>query len=1023
MLEFRLPRRWSIGLGLCIPLALAVGLLLLCFYLSATAPRVLADHARQSLSPDAVGEGRSVFTRDDGLADNSVTALLGDDRSLWVGTLAGLSRYTVRGRNAGLVWQTFTQEDGMAADAVSDLWGDESGGLWVAHPDQQISFFDGSSWTTYKNLTETLSQAYKQIVDTRATGPLWAVEEAGRVWTLGEGTVGYYVGAVWRPYGQDTGIPRGRLIAVWTGNGAWVASETGQVANFDGATWTTFGNIFDAVQRQYEAIAAAGPAVGPLWVVDQEGAVWVRNAFNQGNPRPDVRRFAEGRWTNFSTGDGMANGFVAELRLDELGRIWARHVADADGQGGGLSLYTADPSTQGTGSWTAISPAFSGNVTDFWPEGADGVWIASFDQRETGGAPVGGLTFVDLNTWWRTSLQALGGAIASDAWLDENDELWLGLSSDPRRGLAGGLWRYRPPRGATPARWTPVTGLLDNDVRDLWGDGLGNLWVATAGGANRITLRNRRLVSYTQPLRPDRVMGDAAGNVWAVAFGDEGGVWGWNGSTWAIHTVSEGLSGGPYTDMHVSADGAVYLAGARGLDMWEGDAWETFAALPGRHVKRIWQDDVGELWLSSEITPGRPFNLSLNQGSSWETVLTENDSRRMGPEPLALLRDDRGRAWVGAPLGLFIYEPSGDAGWRGLGPAEGFPAGPVPALYEDGSGTIWVANGEQVYRSEHLPCESGRDPLAPPTALIGAGSRAPAGVCWDWRVFEPQVGVVNLITGGPEGSVLFAGEAGVALFNPTAPELRLEGVVNLISGEQNDGSEAIVLTLGRNAIRIDLMAIAPTLNTRQISYRYRLEGIDQDWRLAPARSLGGKQAAITYAGLPGGTYTFTVAARTDALQASPEISLTLLVVSRPPRLSVDRATVAGRPAEQSGALRAFVGQPVGFQLSGGDDQTQPLTYRYRVEGLSDGWTTTTRSEISFTLSAAGTYTFVAMALDEQGQASEPVGSQISVSARESVQDSGRLPPQLLSIGLSLLAVFFIGSAIMLRIRRRRGESL
>jgi hypothetical protein len=395
----------------------------------------------------------------------------------------------------------------------------------------------------------------------------------------------------------------------------------------------------------------------------------------------------------------------------------------------------------------------------------------------------------------------------------------------------------------------------------------------------------------------------------------------------------------------------------------------------------------------------------------------------MGPEPLALVRDNRGRAWLGAALGLFIYEPSGDAGWRGLGPVEGLPAGPVPALYKDASGTIWVAIGERVYRTEYLPCESDRDPLAPPATIIGAGSPAPAGVCWDWRVIEPQVGVVNLISGGPEGSVLIAGGAGVALFNPAPPDLRLEGVVNLITGETSDGSEAIVLTLGRNAIRIDLVAIAPTLNTRQISYRYRMEGVDRDWRLAPARSLGGKQAAITYAGLPGGTYTFTVAARTDALEASPEISFTLFVLSRPPRLSVERATVAGRPAEQSGVLRAFVGQPLLFQLSGGDDQTQPLTYRYRIEGLSDGWTTTTRSEISFTLSAAGTYTFVAMALDEQGQASEPVGSQIDVKARGNVQDSSRLPPEVLAAGLSLLAVFFIGSAILLRARRRRRESL
>lgn len=1012
---FRLPRRWPTRLGLCAAPALAVGLVLLFLYLSATTPLALASSAEDSLVPDSDTSGLTVFTRQDGLAANGVTALLHDDTVLWVGTIAGLSRYTLRGHDAGLAWQTFSQDDGMASDAITDLWSDDTGALWIAHPDGQISFFDGDAWTTYDSVTQTLRQAYRHIVDAQAAGPWWAIEEGGRVWTLSEGTVGYYVGAVWRPYGEDAGIPRGKLVAVWTGDGAWVASETGQIGYFDGANWTTFRSVFDAVQSQYETITASGSTAGPLWVVDQEGAVWVRNAFNQRNPRPDVRRFADGRWTNFGSGDGMADGFVAELRLDRLGRVWARHVADVNGQGGGLSLYSGEPSDQraGASSWTAIAPAFSGNVTDFWPDGTDGVWIGSFFQPETGGVPVGGLTYVALNAWERFSLEALDGATVSDTWVDENDTLWLSLSSDARRGLGGGLWRYHPAQGIRLARWTQVTGLLDDDVRDLWGDNQGNLWLATAGGVNRITLKNRKLFSYTQSMRPDRIAGDAEGNVWAVGLGEQGGVWGWDGTAWADYAVGEGLSGGVYADMRVSADGWVYLAGDRGLDTWDGDTWDTFSALPGRHVRRIWQDSAGDLWLSSEITPGRPFNLSLNRGTTWETVLNESGSRGMGSEPLALLRDNQGWTWLGAPLGLFVYEPDGDARWRGLGPVEGLAPGPVPALYKDADGTVWAGVGEQVYRADHVPCGFGR---------AQSSTQAPAGGCWDWHRFEPQVGAVSQITAGPEGSVLFAGDAGIALYRPNRPDLRLEGVVNLISGEVSDGREPVVLTTGRNAMRVDLVAVAPTLTARQISYRYRLEGADEDWRFAPARSLGGKQASIVYAGLPGGVYTFSVAARTDALDYGPEISLAVYVLSRSPELVLDTATVAGRPAEQPGALRSYVGQPVQFRLSSIDDQLEPLTLRYRIEGLGDNWTETIDSEISFTLSAAGTYTLVAMAVDDEGQSSPPIGSQIVVSERKKAEDSTGLSVETIAAGMGVLAALFICTAVVLIIRRRRRES-
>jgi hypothetical protein len=294
-------------------------------------------------------------------------------------------------------------------------------------------------------------------------------------------------------------------------------------------------------------------------------------------------------------------------------------------------------------------------------------------------------------------------------------------------------------------------------------------------------------------------------------------------------------------------------------------------------------------------------------------------------------------------------------------------------------------------------------------------------MCWQWRRFDPQVGVVSHISTGPGGSILFAGDTGVAVYQRIQPELRLEGVVDLISGEVSDGSEPVVLTVDRNAIRVDLAVIAPTLTARQISYRYRLEGADQDWRLMPALALGGKQASISYAGLPGGVYTFTVAAATYALDFSPEISFALYVLSRPPELYLDTATVAGQVAQQTGLLQSYVGESIQMQLSGADDQLEPLTYRYRIEGRGSGWTETTESTISFTVSAAGTYTFVALALDDEGQSSLPVGAQILVSERETEQGPRRLPVETIAAVMGVLAVAFIGSAVVLMVRRQRRE--
>ena len=132
MRVLRLPRKWTIWFGLGTAPALAVCLLLLCLSTSSSASVAMAEYSIQT-SPVADGpDGQTIFTRDDGLVDNTVTALLREDRVLWVFTAAGLSRYTFRGRDAGLSWKTFNQNDGMAADAVDELWRDYAGRLWAA---------------------------------------------------------------------------------------------------------------------------------------------------------------------------------------------------------------------------------------------------------------------------------------------------------------------------------------------------------------------------------------------------------------------------------------------------------------------------------------------------------------------------------------------------------------------------------------------------------------------------------------------------------------------------------------------------------------------------------------------------------------------------------------------------------------------------------------------------------------------------------------------------------------------------
>jgi len=74
------------------------------------------------------------------------------------------------------------------------------------------------------------------------------------------------------------------------------------------------------------------------------------------------------------------------------------------------------------------------------------------------------------------------------------------------------------------------------------------------------------------------------------------------------------------------------------------------------------------------------------------------------------------------------------------------------------------------------------------------------------------------------------------------------------------------------------------------------------------------------------------------------------------------------------------------------------------------------------LSAVGTYTFVAKAVDGEGQSSTWVGSQIVVNAKEQAGRSSSLPVESIAVGLGLLSVLLIAMALLLIARRKRRES-
>jgi len=80
------------------------------------------------------------FGVEQGLSQSQVQTLIqDDDGNLWIGTMAGLSRYN------GREFKTFSKDDGLAEDWVTSTLKDKFGNIWYGHWGGGITIYNFST--------------------------------------------------------------------------------------------------------------------------------------------------------------------------------------------------------------------------------------------------------------------------------------------------------------------------------------------------------------------------------------------------------------------------------------------------------------------------------------------------------------------------------------------------------------------------------------------------------------------------------------------------------------------------------------------------------------------------------------------------------------------------------------------------------------------------------------------------------------------------------------------------------------
>jgi ligand-binding sensor domain-containing protein len=110
---------------------------------------------------------------------------------------------------------------------------------------------------------------------------------------------------VWR---QPQGLPQNTVFSILqTRDGYLWLGTRGGVSRFDGVRFTTFDDRGTSQLKENEIWALAEGDDGSLWIGTYGGG---------------VSRYKDGRFTTYTTADGLLNNFVANVHKGHDGSIW-----------------------------------------------------------------------------------------------------------------------------------------------------------------------------------------------------------------------------------------------------------------------------------------------------------------------------------------------------------------------------------------------------------------------------------------------------------------------------------------------------------------------------------------------------------------------------------------------------------------------------------------------------------------------------------------------------------------------------
>jgi signal transduction histidine kinase/ligand-binding sensor domain-containing protein len=769
---------------------------------------------------------RSEFTRltvEQGLSSNIINCILQDRKGfLWIGTANGLNRYD------GYRFTAYKADPVKAGhlvyNVIETLYEDREGGLWIG-TDDGLSRFDreNETFTNFKNNPSdpaSLSHNNVYCIQQDSSGLIWLGTFGGGLNALDPAT-----GRCVR-YRTDPKNPNSlshdivRTIHVDRKGRLWIGTEEGGLNRFDPGTGTF-------IRYRHDPNNPGSLSHDIVMAIDEDasGRLWI------------------GTW-----GGGLDC-------MDPAGNRFIHHRHNAD-----------DPKSLVSDIITRLCRSYSG---DLWI----GTWNAGMDRLsliEQNKPASAARTFLHHRLDHDDPSSLSGNGIWSLA-VDHTGVLWIGtvngLNKNELRRKKFGLFRADRPNGRR---------LPGNDVRALFEDGAGGIWIAMRGeGVSRFDRVSGKFVHYRKALEAVNTLGSND----VMAFAEGPGSVTWIGTDGRGIDRFDGRTGlfthyrrNPKNPNSLSNDYVFQLLFESPSALWAGTyggsgltrldirtgSWTRFPIdTTGRSknaIRKLYQDSSGRLWIGTNeqglicFHPKTKVMERFLHDPASSTGLSSNTVQ-------GIYEDENRKLWIGTlGGGLNRLDPLTKQFIR-YGVSDGLPGDVICGILEDKRGNLWISTDKGLAKLDRLKKT--------------------------FRNFDKSDGLQDNVFNADAccrlktGELCFGGIGGFNVFhpdsirdNPFVPEVVISNfsIMNrsVATGDTVNGrvllrraleaTDEIVLTRKENMFSFEFAALhyADPLKNR---YAYRLADFDADWIFADARN-----RTATYTNLDPGVYTFKVKA-------------------------------------------------------------------------------------------------------------------------------------------------------------------